>query len=303
MKKKSSKKEESLQDNDYDNPSSTINTHIEENLNINMKKSEEMNTILSIRSSESVGDFKKEIESLIFSRVNSPASSVKNILIKLETMKKKVLENNDKRFDEVNIIISYRQLVNELVPLLKQFLNHNNIEIRKLAHEIILMIKDKVFSMIFNNNERVDDYIFDFEMEKLSKSEIIKYVDIQLSKEILCGERSKCIFSEKNNKNSIESSSLNNSSDTRHEFLVNCLIKRQNKKPKFNIIPLYNDQIFYLLKEFIEIETDSCDEYIEKLKTIEIIYTKNISVPETKKILRKNICIQFLNVFEKLVIL
>ena len=64
LKKKSSKKEESLQDNDYDNPSSTINTHIEENLNINMKKSEEMNTILSIRSSESVGDFKKEIESL-----------------------------------------------------------------------------------------------------------------------------------------------------------------------------------------------------------------------------------------------
>ena len=293
LKKKSSKKEESQLDLDNDNPSSTFNTHLEENLFVNARKSEELNTNLSIRSTESNGDFKKEIESLIFYRVNAPASSTKNILCKLETMKKKVYENNDGRFNEVNIIISYRQLVNELVPFLKNFLNHNNNEISKKAHEIILMIKDKVFSMIFNKTDRVDELFFDFEIKKINFREIIKLVD----------NESICISPEKNiNKKSNESSLLNDiSSDAPQEFLVECLNKRDRKKPKLKILPFNNIQIFHLLKEYIQIDTSNCDDFIEKLNSKMITNTKNISVPDNKKLLRKNICIQLLNVFEKLV--
>ena len=164
MKKKSSKKEET-QELECDNPSSTVNTHVEENLFTNVKKPEEMNSNLLVRSADSIFDFKKEIENLIMYTINSPASSSRNIINKLEILKKKLDENSQNRFYEVTKNISYRQLLNEVVPLLKNFLNHHNNEVRIKSNEIISIIKDKVFSLIFNRTDKLEELVFDFEVE------------------------------------------------------------------------------------------------------------------------------------------
>ena len=302
LKKKSSKKEET-QELECDNPSSTFNTHLEENLFTSVKKPEEMNSNLSIRSSESVFDFKKEIENLIFYRVNSPASSTKNILSKLDLVRKKLDENIQNRFYEVKQIISYRQLLNEVVPLLKNFLNHHNIEVTKKSNEIISMIKDKVFSLLFNRTDRLEELIFDFDTENYDIIELFKLLDNYFSKPTIYNLEKACVLSDNlMYKNSNESSSLNDfSSDAPQDYLIDCLFKKDRKKSKLNIVPLMNNQIYDLLKDYIIYDTVDCDEFIDNLKSIITININNNCVPDSKKILRKNICIQLLNIFEKMV--
>lgn len=303
MKKKSSKKEET-QELECDNPSSTFNTHVEENLFTNVKKPEEMNSNLSVRSADSIFDFKKEIENLILYTINSPASSSRNILNKLEILKKKLDENSQNRFYEVTKNISYRQLLNEVVPLLKNFLNHHNNEVRIKSNEIISIIKDKVFSLIFNRTDKLEELVFDFEIENYDIEELFKLLDNHFSKPTLYSFEKNCMFSDKYiTKNSNDSSSLNDfSSDTPQDFLIDCLFKKDRKKSKLHIIPLLNNQLYDLLKDYFYFDTMNCDEFIEKLKAIENVNTNNTSVPDNKKILRKNICIQILNIFEKMVL-
>jgi len=288
---------------DGDNPSSTFNTHLEENLFINVKKSEEMNSNLSIRSNESSFDFKKEIENLIFFRINSPASSTKNILSKLDLVRRKLDENIQNKFYEVMQNISYRQLLNEVVPLLKNFLNHHNSEVTKKSNEIISMIKDKVFSSIFNTYQKIEELRFDFDTDGYDVSELFKLLDNYFSKPTLDNLEKTGIITEKLiYRNSNESSSLNDfSSDAPQDYIIDCLFKKDRKKSKLHIIPLLNIQIFELLKDYFFWEQVNCDDFIVKLKTLDSFNTNNILVPDTKKILRKNICIKILNIFEKIV--
>jgi hypothetical protein len=300
LKKKSSKKEDS-QDIDCDNPSSTFNTHLEENHFTNLKKGGGIDSNLSVKSNDSLLDFKKDLENLIFMRVNSPASSNKNIISKLETMKKKINEEgkDNSKFYEVNIIISYRQLVNEVVPFLKNFLKHNNSEISKKAKEVLNTIKEKVLAKVFMRVDRIDSLCFEFNLDSFDVVEIGKMIDNTSKSGINSLEKPNLLCEKVLTKNSNDSSSLNDySSDAPQDFLVECLFKREKKKQKLNIFPLTQQQTFLLIKDIVETNCSS-EEFFKTLNSEADLDSRVMSVPENKKILRKNICIQLLNILEK----
>ena len=305
LKKKPSKKEENTISQDLesgDNPISTINTHLEDNVISNNRKHDEMNSNLSIHSSESITEFKKEMESLLFSRINTPASSNKNILLKLEMMQKILTNSNENRYYEVKIVISYRQLVNEIVPLLNNFSHNNNSEISKKVFEISTSIKTQVFSSLFDCTAKINELNFSFDIEKFDKDELFKLIDNNL----LIDKKKVVKRVEATSDIILGCSSINdNSSDAPQDFSFDFLKKRDSMKVKTVIFPLFNNQIYYLLKELIPIDNINCEEFIEKLKN-EVSFenlnkNEDLLIPENKLILRKNICIHLLNIFEKLV--
>ena len=267
----------------------------------NNRKHDEIDLNLSINSSDSITEFKKEMESLLFSRINTPASSNKNILLKLEKMKRILTNSNENRYYEVKIIISYRQLVNEIVPLLNNFSHNNNSEISKKVCEISTSIKTQVFSNLFNCQAKINELNFNFDVEKFDKNELFKLIDENLlttkKKVIKRGEISSEIIN--------GCSSINdNSSEAPIEYSFDYLKKRESMKVKTIIFPLFNNQIYNLLKELIPIENINCEEFIEKLKNEcfeNLNKNEDLMIPENKFILRKNICIHLLNIFEKLV--
>ena len=295
LKKKSSKKEET--DKEYESvPSSTINTHIEENLFFNGKKKDENNSNMSLQSIDSLNQFKKEVENLILSRVNTPASSNKNILTKLDVLQKKLEQTTEQTYYKVNTYRIYRQFIKEIVPMLRSFLNHNNADINQKAKLILDKIKDQVCFYLFdtkNLNNHVELDLCDYDKEGISKS-----LDNHLKQ--LRNEKHKACNIEK--KTSFESISENllEAQDMPFDYLF----KKDVKRPKINISPLYNSQIQCLFKDFVQIDSANCEDFIHTLRTCDNYLKKEdmFIIPDNKRYLRKNICIQLLNIFEKIVI-
>lgn len=301
LKKKSSKKDDS-QDIDCDNPSSTINTHMEENLFLNLKKSSGIDSNLSIKSNDSFIDLKKGIESLICMKLNSTTSSNKSILSNLEYMKKSLESKEDCKIDEVLLGISYRQLVDEVLPFIKNLVKHSKADVSKKASEVLKIIKEKVIEKLFKKHDTVSNLTFNFNFENYDINDLIKSIDNNINTR---PRNNDCMFADKLpsdaiNRTSNDTSSLNDySSDAPQDFLIECLFKKDKKKQRLNIFPMTQEQLFHLSVEPLKLNILSEREFFECLKSGSVLPEKLIPVPETKKILRKNICIQLLNIMEK----